>query len=162
MHLASIEMHQDVTKKHAYHFEIDFETLELFYQSLVKASSNDQDLMKQIDSLLQILQTEFNPKHLNPEELLMVWRGFIMILSFQKVEEWDWQEILKRVLSKVVEYIKFNKEEEIVDFLALTLSKERFIGFVQKIQNFVTISILSNVFDSRSIENSLRMLDVFN
>ena len=63
----------------------------------------------------------------------MVWRGFIMILSFQKVEEWDWQEILKRVLSKVVEYIKFNKEEEIVDFLALTLSKERFLGFVQKI-----------------------------
>ena len=49
-----------------------------------------------------------------------------------------------------------------VEFLALTVRKPKFLSMVQRIQSYVTISIVSNVFDSKSIENALRVLDICN
>jgi hypothetical protein len=69
---------------------------------------------------------------------------------------------LINLLKVCVEYIKANKVEMMVDFLSLTVQKERMLSLIQKIQSFVTLSISSNLFDSKSIENSLRVLDVFN
>jgi hypothetical protein len=42
------------------------------------------------------------------------------------------------------------------------VKKERFLQMVQRFQEFITISIISGIYSNNSIENALRVLDVFN
>ena len=106
---------------------------------------------------------EFNNfNKLRDDALLFVWRGLVMLLSNDKLEDWDWNRQLITLLQTCTDLIKNNKPNMMIDFLTLTVPKANFLSMVQKIQSFVTLSIVSGVFDSKSIECSLRVLDIFN
>jgi hypothetical protein len=48
------------------------------------------------------------------------------------------------------------------EFLTLNLNLKRFIGSVEVIQSNITMSIMRNVFTGEHIENSVKVLDIFN
>ncbi len=86
-----------------------------------------------------------------------------MILSFDQLEEWNWKPYFVILLRNITDVIKNLKDTStMVEFLALAIRKQKFLSIVQKIQSYVTISIVSNAFESSSIEHALRVLDIFN
>jgi len=75
-----------------------------------------------------------------------------MILSSKQIDDWDWVGLMISLLRLFSEFIKGCDHEHIREFLTLTISKDRFKNLVEKVQSFITLSIMNNTFDSRSIE----------
>ncbi len=149
------------------YFEIDFHAVDKYMKRLGELSSEGTHFVKPYEQLLQLIGTEFvqngsSKKQLSPEQTLLVWRGLLIILSSDKIDDWDWKPVMLSLLKLFADIIKSNSNEHIIEFLTLTIAKDRFKSLVQKLQSFITLSIISGTFDSRSIEHSLRLLDVFN
>ena len=80
--------------------------------------------MEKIESLSK---TSFS----SPEEILLVWRGLVMILPFDQFEDWNWNPLLVLLLKAMVDVIKLAKDTDLlVEFLALTLRKPKFLAMV--------------------------------
>lgn len=109
-----------------------------------------------------MIQTEFSSKSLSDEEVLLVFRGLIIMLSTEKFDDWDWRTLFVTMIKQFVDLIKNVKSNVLIDFMSLTIKKDKFLQLVQRLQGYITISIVSGQFDSRSIEYSMRILDIFN
>lgn len=85
-----------------------------------------------------------------------------MLLSFDMLEDWEWNETNKAIQHVAYEIIRKNKQDVLVEFLSLTLKNNIFLQIVQRIQNFITVTIVSGLFNGKDIEKALRILDIFN
>ena len=94
----------------------------------------------------------------------MVWRGMIMLLNYEKLSSWDWSQVLENILHCANDVLRvLRKDNKIFEqFVLETVTHQRFLYFVQLLQSYVTISILSGLFKNKSIEYTVRILDVFN
>ena len=63
-------------------FEIDFESLDKYQRAVSQSFENEDDLIKQIELLVQLLSMQFSETHKSVDSAFMVWRASIMLLNF--------------------------------------------------------------------------------
>ena len=76
-------------------FEIDFETLDKYQRSLSASYEKEDDLIKEIDQLIQLLKLQFSETHKSVDSAFMVWRACIMLLNFEQLFDFNWKEVLE-------------------------------------------------------------------
>jgi hypothetical protein len=96
----------------------------------------------------------------------MVWRGMILLLNFDEMREWDWCELLNSILKVMndahIQLRKQNDTQRLIEYVRMTCDKSRMLSIIQKIQNSITIAIVSGMFDGKTIEIAVRVVDTFN
>jgi hypothetical protein len=86
-----------------------------------------QQFKELVDKIYKLSKSNFSSQ----EEILLVWRGLIMILPFDQFEDWNWNPLLVALLKVMVDVIKLAKNTDLlVEFLALTIRKPKFLAMV--------------------------------
>lgn len=56
----------------------------------------------------------------------------------------------------------YPKDHIFIDFIRFTIPKPKFLSLIQKLQNNITIGIISGIFDTESISKCITVIDIFN
>jgi hypothetical protein len=82
----------------------------------------------------------------------MMWRGMLILLNFEEMREWEWNHLLNQILKLMndahIVLRKNNDTQRMIEFVRLTCDKTRLLNIVQKVQNSITISIVSGTFEA--------------
>ena len=121
-------------------------------------------MLGSIEQLLDVINFEYKQSTDRIDTSLLAFRAYIILLY--TIDFYN-SSIFNKILDSTKELIHnaFKKSEIndcLVEFLKSTLTREIFQALVGKVQSFVTVSIMSGVFQSRTIESALRVLDLFN
>lgn len=148
-------------------FSIDFKQVQELFNKLPKCYSDQNTYKKSVENLIELFSHEFNANgDGNPLAGLMVWRGMIILLQMESLQDWDWNQLLNDILklmNSVNKELRSKGETKVLkEFIQYTVPKDEMISTIQKIQASITISIVSGLISGRSIELAARVLDVFN
>lgn len=148
-------------------FRVDFTLVEKMVNKLTKCFANEEELNKALSSLVELIGHQFKTSDQSLfETSLMVWRAGLILLSFDQMKEWEWNQLQIQVLKhmkKAHDLLRERKDtQKMTEFVKITCDKKTIQSIVQKVENSITISIVSGTFSGKDIETAVRVLDVFN
>lgn len=125
-----VQLNQDVKENPITFYEIDYDAVEIFLQRIEKAYENEEQLLKALDQLTQILTFEFKQNE-TLDKALMVYRSVLILLISDKLS-WDWRMLFESLMKTIKPVLqKFRKETKMFEeFLILNVSKARFTTMV--------------------------------
>lgn len=97
------------------------------------------------------------------ENSLMVWRGMLALVQFEQFMNFDWSEVLERII-KVLHLsladLRANQNEKIlIEYVSLCIPRAALGNFVLRLQNYMTIYMVSQRW-KHSFEQAIMVLDV--
>ena len=95
-------------------YAIDFKQVNTLFQKLKKSFPNEQQMRAAIERLIELFSFEYSNSQKTPENVLMIWRGMIILLQMESLNDWDWSHILVAILHALNESSKETRHKSTI------------------------------------------------